>query len=128
MPASSPARRLRTGMSVGYSGPTSAVWPGKYTWISALGFLGTTPCGAGRGSLNGPLSENRGITLILGVQGSEMPSSTLNANTPWPSRSRQKIRQKGSEFLAPQFDSYREGSQNSAALPLLQPPKCGSWA
>src|SRR4051794_25723938 len=52
---------------------TSAVWPGKCIWVSTLGFLGTTPCGAGRESLDRLLNENRGITLIFGVQGSEMP-------------------------------------------------------
>src|SRR3954470_25014877 len=51
-------------------------------------FLGTTPCGAGRKSLNRSMSENRGIALIFGVQGSEMTSSTQNGNTSWPSRSR----------------------------------------
>ena len=50
-------------------------------------FLGTTPCGAGRRSLKRSMSENRGMALIVGVQGSEMPSSTQKGTTPWPSRS-----------------------------------------
>src|SRR3954447_17722512 len=97
------------------SDPTSAVWAGKYTWISALGFLGTTPCVAGRESLNRSLREDRGKTLILGVQWSEMPCSALNANIPWPSRSRWKTPSEGQRFLAPQFDRHREGPQNSGA-------------
>src|SRR3954454_15610634 len=88
------------------SDPTSTVWLGKHSWISALGFLGTTPCGAGRGRLNRSLRENRGKTLIFGVQGSEMPSSAPNANTVWPTRSRQKTLPEGQRFLAPQFDRY----------------------
>jgi len=51
-------------------------------------FLGTTPCGAGRGSLNRSVSENRSIALIFGVWGREMPFSALNASTSWLSRSR----------------------------------------
>ena len=51
-------------------------------------FLGTTLCGAGWGSLNRPLRKNRGKPLIFGVPWGEMPSSALNANTLWPSRSR----------------------------------------
>src|SRR4051794_27242487 len=41
-----PHRLMITGHQ---ASPTSTVWPGKRSRVSALGFLGTTPCGAGGG-------------------------------------------------------------------------------
>jgi hypothetical protein len=73
------------------------------------------------------MSENQGKALMFGVRGNKMPSSSPE----WQHAAAEPVKTEnpfeGQQFLAPQFDCHREGPQNSAALQLSKPPKCGSW-
>jgi hypothetical protein len=74
------------------------------------------------------MSENQGKALMFGVRGNKMPSSSPE----WQHAAAEPVKTEnpfeGQQFLAPQFDCHREGPQNSAALRLSKPSKCGSWS